>query len=62
MIPVICDNCKEVFTACVVLGLVECPKCGGKEAHVFLGTEQPAERRPKGEEGEVRWTLKTKSA
>ncbi len=47
MIPVICDGCGQVFTACVVLGLVECPHCGGDKAHLFLGVREADESEAK---------------
>jgi len=36
MIQAICTKCKHVYTACVILGIVHCPKCGG-EGRVFTG-------------------------
>ena len=37
MILAICSKCKEVFLACVVLGVIRCPKCGSEETNVAIG-------------------------
>ena len=36
MIDVICDKCGTIYVAAIILGLIECPECGCKEAHVAL--------------------------
>jgi len=41
MIRLVCSKCGFVFVSSVILGLIDCPKCGSSYTHVAIYQENP---------------------